>query len=101
MKCDPESVRGYFEGRLSREEIGDCELPTGIEPIDVASQIIDRGDVDRPDAPAATGDLGAVDEPDPEPVETVKPKCPCQEPGGNPLLWLAAGVALGYMLRDN
>ncbi len=103
MKCDLATNAAYFRGELSLAEI-DCQpwdsnyVEPEPEPIDVSSQIV--GGIgegrDARDVSEGSGD-------DREPVDDTtatedKTECPCT--AGNPLLWLAAGVAIGYMMRE-
>jgi len=96
MKCPSEINDRYFRGELALAEI-DCEpwdsnyREPDPEPIDVGGKIVERGDAGRPD----TSDTSVDPTTDDPPAD--KAPCPCTEK--NPLLWLLAGLAIGYAMR--
>jgi len=99
VKCDLATNAAYFRGEVSLAEI-DCQpwdsnyVEPAPEPIDVSSRIVGSGDAGRTDLEAGD-DREPVDDTD-APEE--KTECPCT--ASNPLLWLAAGVAIGWMMRE-
>jgi hypothetical protein len=97
MRCPQDINDLYFQGVLSRSEI-DCEPWDSNEPepvpIDVKKEPTGQGD-------AGPLKLGDTWEDDIDPAADDQPQdkgpCPCQVQ--NPLLWLLAGVAIGYVIR--
>jgi len=96
VKCPKEINDAYFRGELSLSEI-DCEpwdsnyQAPATQPIEVGGKLVER----RGESVTVPTRLD-VEFKDDQPAD--KAPCPCKEQ--NPMLWLLAGLAIGYAIRQ-